>query len=116
MPEDSQNSPTPDEPFEPRFTREFLRQTGRVDSVRLHTVVAEILGAPYEARRSKRLRWELAGLRSARYDKGRRIIFKICEECRRRGDQKRNPLGCCSEENSPERIVTFIAFTNYHRG
>ena len=82
--------PAPPE-WQVRYSRQFTRQ---LDARQYRARRAEILrrlevlfGDVYRAARAERLKGRYRGLRSARVDDRVRFIYRICEECRRDGDQ-----------------------------
>jgi hypothetical protein len=79
-------------PFEARFTAQFLRATKKRDLQALRGACEEIVSAPYAARRSETLSYEWAGFRSAVYVGGKRIIFRVCEECVRKHQEALAPF------------------------
>ena len=70
---------------------------------------------PYSAAQSERLRHDYSGLRSAVLLAQWRLIFKVCEECKREGLQERNPLDCCRDEIVlPDRTVNIIDISDHY--
>lgn len=70
---------------------------------------------PYIDARSEKLRHDYSGLRSAVLVAQWRLIFKVCEECRRDQMQKRNPLECRRNEiDLPNRTVNIIDISNHY--
>jgi Txe/YoeB family toxin of Txe-Axe toxin-antitoxin module len=68
--------------------------------------------APYGACKSERLRYNLTGKRSGRINDQYRLIYMVCEECIKTGDQINNSCKGC--QNKPLKIVRFIDITDYH--
>jgi len=74
-----------------------------------------ILQAPYGACKSEPLKYEWARKRSGRLTDQLRIIYKICEECQKRGEQESNHMiSCLSCEGVPVKTVNFLDITEYH--
>lgn len=69
---------------------------------------------PYSARRSKRLKGPLAGLRSARIDRRWRLIFRLCEECESLGDKSRRPLDCCFTGETESRTMNVLCISDHY--
>lgn len=101
-------------PYEARFTAQFLRATRKEDADELRRICEEITSEPYVARGSEPLSYEWAGFRAAVFDRKKRIIYRICEECIRKHQKGLAPLACCLDPNRPERVVTFVDFGDYH--
>ena len=106
-------------PYSAAYTAEFAGQLESREFRSIAAVIREkcalILGDPYGACRSERLRHELSGKRSAQVDRGVRLIYTICEECRRLGDEERNQLDCCLAETCDLTRVTFLTITRHYR-
>src|SRR3990172_13419749 len=106
-------------PYSPAYTAEFAGQLESREFRSIAAVIREkcalILGDPYGACRSERLKHELSGKRSAQVDRSVRLIYTICEECRQLGDQERNKLDCCPAETADLARVTFLTITRHYR-
>jgi len=74
-----------------------------------------ILAHPYEACRSERLKHEWSGKRSGHVDRAVPLIYTICEECRKLGDQELNNLDCCLAESPELTRLTFLTITRHYR-
>lgn len=70
---------------------------------------------PYRAAHAERLKHDFAGLRSARLFGGVRVIYRICEECRRLGEQRRSPLDCCFSGATPDRTINLLCLSEHYR-
>lgn len=81
---------------------------------RIESRIAELLKDPYRAARAERLRHEYAGLRSARMVNATRLIYRLCEECRRLGDQSRRPLDCCRDGVTADRTVNLLCLSEHY--
>lgn len=74
-----------------------------------------VMQAPYGAAKSERLRHDWAGKRSARIDDRYRLIYKVCEECQRRGEGEPNHMiDCLSCESVPVTTVNFLDITDHY--
>ena len=100
--------------YEARFTRQFVRATRKADQEALKAACREILADPYHARGSEPLSYQWAGFRAADFTRRDRIIFRICEECKREHQQDLNALDCCGDPASPSNVVWFVHFGDYH--
>ena len=81
---------------------------------RIESRIAELLKDPYRAARAERLRYEYAGLRSARMVDATRLIYRICEECRRLDDRSRRPLDCCHDGATADRTVNLLCLSEHY--
>lgn len=71
--------------------------------------------SPYGACKSEPLRYEWARKRSGRLTKKLRIIYKVCKECRKRGEEEPNHMvNCLPCEGVPNNTVNFLDITEYH--
>ena len=85
----------------------------RVDE--FESLIERLRRDPYSTARSEQLRHNEAGLRSAGRQSGAtRIIFKICEECRRRDEGHRWPLDCCLDGLTPARTVNILCLSEHY--
>ena len=80
------------------------------------SLIERLLRDPYSMARSEPLRHNEAGLRSAgRQSSGTRIIFKICQECRLRGEGERWPLDCCvGAATTDDRTVNILCLSDHY--
>lgn len=69
---------------------------------------------PYEAARAERLRGPYRGLRSARVDDKVRFIYRLCEECRREGEQRLRPIDCCMDGSTDDRTVNVLCLSEHY--
>ncbi len=76
--------------FQPRYTARYIKhhRTFRSLRARIDSVEARILADPYVATEllGSKGRLNLQGCRSARVGRNFRIIFVVCEECRKEPD------------------------------
>jgi mRNA-degrading endonuclease YafQ of YafQ-DinJ toxin-antitoxin module len=100
--------------YEARFTRQFLRATRKESQLVLRAALDEIAENPLTARGSHPLSYEWAGFRAADFAQGKRIMYRVCEECVQRRQQEIHPLDCCAIAGGIERTVTFVDFGDYH--
>lgn len=100
--------------YEARLTKQFIRATKKEDSDLLKTAISEILTNPYFARGSHAISYEWAGFRAADFIKGKRIIYRICEECVKNHQEEIRPFSCCSQTEATKLIVIFVDFGDYH--
>ena len=70
--------------------------------------------APYQACRSERLKGNYRGKRSGQLNERFRIIYMVCEECIKQGDQEWNLEDCADCEGNPVKRIKFIDITDYH--
>ena len=71
--------------------------------------------APYTACKSEPLKYKWARKRSGRINDRWRVIYKVCKECRRRGQQESNHMvKCLPCEGVPDDTVNFLDITDYH--
>lgn len=91
--------------------RQYRRRVEEFESL-----IARLLGDPYSAARSEQLKHREAGLRSGgRQSEATRIIFKICEECRRRGEATRWPIDCCEGlTTTVDRTVNILCLSEHY--
>lgn len=74
-----------------------------------------ICQAPYTACKSEKLKYEWAQKRSGRLTERLRIIYKVCKECRERGEEESNHMvECLSCEDIPDNTVNFLVIIDYH--
>ena len=75
----------------------------------------QIRQAPYGACKSEKLKYDWTRKRSGRLSEGLRIIYKVCQECRKRGEEEQNHMvNCLPCEGVPDKTVNFLDITNYH--
>ena len=95
----------------PRFWRHKHPRLRR----RYERVLDMLAQDPYTAARSEQLRHDYSGLRSAVLLDQWRLIFKVCEECRRDDMRERNPLDCCRNEVVlPDKTVNIIDISDHY--
>ena len=74
-----------------------------------------VMQAPYGAAKSERLKYDWAGKRSARIDDRYRLVYKICEECQKRGETEPNHMtDCLPCEEVPVKTVNFLDITDHY--
>lgn len=74
-----------------------------------------VMQAPYGAAKSERLKYGWAKKRSARIDDRYRLIYKVCEECQRRGENEPNHMiNCLPCEGVVEKTVNFLDITDHY--
>ena len=100
--------------FEARLTAQFIRATRKIDTATLRQAIEELLSDPYHARGSHVLGNVWAGFRGANFSQIDRFVFRICEECVARHQEKLNPLACCAQIADNKQVVTFTDFGDYH--
>jgi mRNA-degrading endonuclease YafQ of YafQ-DinJ toxin-antitoxin module len=100
--------------YEIRLTTAFIRATKKEDLEALKQALEEIAANPYTARDSHLLRHEWAGFRAADFVRGKRIIYRICEECVSKHQEEMKPLPCCTQTDAHKILVTFVDFGDYH--
>lgn len=100
--------------YEVLFTLHFLKATKKEDAALLKQAIEEILANPYIARNSHLLAHEWAGFRAADFIRGKRIIYRICDECVQRHHEGLRPLACCEQPSGNKNVVTFVDFGDYH--
>lgn len=70
---------------------------------------------PYRACKSEKLKYNWARKRSGHINKKYRIIYKVCEECRKRNEGEPNHMiKCLSCDDTPDKTVNYLAITDYH--
>jgi mRNA-degrading endonuclease YafQ of YafQ-DinJ toxin-antitoxin module len=94
------------------FTKEFNNRIQKYPSLKkqIANKVRHLLKDPYRAVKSEQLVRNLKGLRSARATHSIRIIFAICEECRKNNNQEL--VDCNSElcERMDGDVIIFFDF------
>lgn len=104
--------------YEARYSATFLEKKaskafrGLQDAIRKKCNL--ILQAPYGACKSERLKYEYQGKRSGRLKGTYRIIYTICEECYKAGDQEQNLMDCPNCPEVPLKTVNFLDIIDYH--
>lgn len=93
---------------------ESKRYRGRRRAI--ESALATLLQEPYQGRGGHRLRFSFLGLRSADIDKGDRVIYRICEECRKLGDGSNRPIDCCEGANVPSETVNILCLSDHYSG
>ena len=99
---------------EVRFTREFIRSTKKEDIEAIREACEEIAADPYRARGSHLLSHDWSGFRAANYQQGKRIIYRVCEECIRLKMDQTGQFECCKNAEGPRDFLTFVDFGDYH--
>lgn len=98
------------ETYKPYFTKEFNDRIQKFKGLKKQVAnkIGQLLKEPYRAGKSEKLLDNLKGLRSARVTRAIRIIYAICEECRRRGEEEL--AGCSSElcERMQDDAIIFL--------
>ena len=114
---DASSLPDPSD-WEVRYSAEFQRQLGsRQYRSRREEVLRRLdalFGDVYRAGRAERLRGRYRGLRSARVDDRVRFIYRLCEECRREGEQDIRPLDCCISGDTDDRTVNVLLLSDHY--
>jgi Txe/YoeB family toxin of Txe-Axe toxin-antitoxin module len=110
-------SPEP-EAWQPRFSAFYLEQLGdrryRARRKEIDRRLAQLLRDPYTAAKAERLRYQYAGLRSAQVFDATRFIYRLCEECRKREEERTLPLDCCLDGNTPARTVNILCLSEHY--
>ena len=98
--------------YKPYFTKEFKNRIQKYQSLKkqIANKIRQLLKDPYRAAKSEQLVGNLKGLRSARVTRSIRIIFAICEECRKNSNEEL--VECSSElcERMADDVVIFLTF------
>ena len=82
---------------------------------RTKSVLDLLTEAPYSAARSHMLRFEWTGLRSATLVDQWRLIFKVCDECRRMGLGSQNPIDCCNgSQKTGDGTINVIEVSDHY--
>jgi mRNA-degrading endonuclease YafQ of YafQ-DinJ toxin-antitoxin module len=104
--------------YEARYSEEFDKKKEskalRAHQDNLRRTCEKLLVNPYGAADSHRLKYDFAGLRAATVFGSLRVIFKVCEECRKLGDSGLNPLDCCESASTSDLTITFLDILDYH--
>jgi len=104
--------------YEPRYSEEFNKKKDskalRPHQDNLRRTCERLLINPYGAAGSHRLKYDSAGLRAATVFGSLRVIFKVCEECRKLGDGDLNALDCCESASTSDLTITFLDILDYH--
>lgn len=83
---------------------------------RVHQIISRLRQNPYDLAGSHPLVGEFRSLRAARLTDRWRLIFKICEECRRNGAQAIHPLDCCRSGETLDQTINLLEIVDYHTG
>jgi len=106
------------EVYEARYSTTFLEKKASKKFRGLQDMIRKkcnlILQAPYSACKSERLKYEFRGKRSGRLTDNHRIIYTICEECYKAGDQEQNLMACPNCPEVPLKTVNFLDIIDYH--
>ena len=74
-----------------------------------------VMQAPYGAAKSEKLKYDWTRKRSAHVDDQYRLIYKVCEECRKRSEIEPNHMtNCLPCEGVPAQTVNFLDIVDYH--
>ena len=76
--------------------------------------VSVLLRDPYNAANAERLKHHYAGLRSARIFDATRLIYRLCEECRRLAEQDSLSLDCCLDAHTPTRTLNILCLSEHY--
>lgn len=102
-----------------RYSDLFLRQArSRVYRSRgkeLRASLERLFEDPLSPSRSERLKHQFVGLRSAPVNGRLRLIYRVCEECRRLGDETGRPIECCWATNTPATTVNILCISDHYR-
>ncbi len=108
--------------YELRYSEDFDKKRAsrklRTHDAKIKEVCEKLARNPYTAAGSHPLKYTLAGLRAATVKGAIRVIFKVCEECRRiEGWREMHALDCCDlEECANLFVITFLDIEeDYHR-
>ena len=106
----------PDRParYSAQFTRQFASRQYRPLQHLIRTRLEVLFRDVYRAARAERLRARYRGLRSARIDDRVRIIYRLCEECRRDAEQHLRPLDCCLTGSTEEGTVNVLCLSAHY--
>ena len=101
-----------------RYSNYYLEQLHerryRGRTAAIEKAIDNLLEEPYVARGGERLRHNLVGLRSAHIDKGDRVIYRICRECRELGDRPSLSLDCCLSDEWSETVVNILCLSDHY--
>lgn len=97
------------QPYEVRVKDKLWKKTFECLPSHIQKIVNDKIlnNIKFDPYKSEYLRLELEGLRSYKIKSGIRIIFAICEECRRNGFKKVNNCPDCEE--IPDKNVMLFA-------
>lgn len=100
--------------YSERYTRQRASRRYRHRLEFIDERLAVLLRDPYRAARAERLRASYRGLRSARVDDRLRFVYRLCEECRREGEQRLRPLDCCTDGSTEDRTVNVLCLSEHY--
>lgn len=105
--------------YHERYSESFNKKKTSPELRNLAQTIKEkcklICEVPYGACKSEMLKYSWARKRSGRINDRWRIIYKVCKECRRRGQQEPNHMvECLSCEEVSDDTVNFLDITDYH--
>jgi len=110
-------SPDPG-PWRPRFSEHYTEQLGdrryRSRIAEIERRLAVLLRDPYNAANAERLKHQYSGLRSARLFDATRLIYRLCEECRKLGEQDQLPLDCCLLSHTAALTVNILCLSEHY--
>lgn len=81
---------------------------------RIAQAFLKLEASPLEMGRSHQLQHNLKGLRSMDLGKNWRLLFKVCEECRREGWGADSPLPCCTLQEWDPTAVNVVDLRKIH--
>ena len=74
-----------------------------------------VMQLPYTAAKSEKLKYDWTRKRSAHVDERYRLIYKICEECRKRNEGEPNHMtNCLPCAGVPDTTVNFLDITDHY--
>lgn len=101
-----------------RYSAKYQEQLGerkyRARRGEIARRLEQLLRDPYSAAGAERLRYQYVGLRSARMIDATRLIYRLCEECRRLDEQDRLPLDCCLTGEGPDRTINILCLSEHY--
>jgi Txe/YoeB family toxin of Txe-Axe toxin-antitoxin module len=96
----------------------YLDQLGerryRARRLEIERRLAKLLEDPYTAAGAERLRYQFAGLRSARVFEATRFIYRLCEECRQLQEGATNSLDCCVNGATADRTLNLLCLSEHY--
>jgi mRNA-degrading endonuclease YafQ of YafQ-DinJ toxin-antitoxin module len=105
--------------FEARYSQTFNERLAEPRFTSLLTTIMRkaemVMQLPYGAANSHKLRYDWTRKRSAHVDDRYRLIYKVCEECRKRSEAEPNHMiNCLPCEGVPSETVNFLDIVDYH--
>lgn len=98
------------EPFKEKIAGPRFRYIAK----RIKSKCELIRQMPYGACHSERLKGNYVGKRSGQLDERLRVIYIVCEECMKHGDQQWNLDNCAKCLGLPKKLIKFIDIVDYH--